>query len=103
MLTPGTAGVCDMCMCLIRGGMGGEGGQWMRGLGLSFTNHVGSWGVLDVCLDCGGVGGKWVGGLDQGLEGWGSVMSRVSCEWILCVDGRSRYIVFGACRIHAHL
>ena len=67
---------------------GWRGGQWMRGLGLGFTNHVGSWGVFD----CGGVGGEWVGGLDQGLEGWGSVMSRVSCEWILCVDGRTRYL-----------
>ena len=52
----------------------------MRGLGLGFTNPVGTWGVLDVCLclGCGGVGGvgrEWVGGLDQGLEGWGGVMS----------------------------
>ena len=28
-----------------------------------------------VCSDVGGVGGKWVGGLDKGLEGWGGVMS----------------------------
>ena len=43
---------------------------------MGFTNHVGAGGVLDVCLclDCGGVGG--VGGeFDQGLEGWGGVMS----------------------------
>ena len=37
-------------------------------------------GVLDVCLcfGCGGVGdvdGEWVGGLDQGLDGWCGVMS----------------------------
>ena len=32
------------------------------------------WSV-DVCLGCGGVGGEWVGGLDQGLEGWCGVMS----------------------------
>ena len=35
--------------------------------------------MLDVCLcfGCGGVGvgGEWVGCLDQGLEGWGGVMS----------------------------
>ena len=24
---------------------------------------------------CGGVGGEWVGGLDQALDGWGGVMS----------------------------
>ena len=40
-------------MCLARGG------EWMRGLGLDFTNLVGTGGVLDVCLcfGCGGVGG----------------------------------------------
>ena len=27
----GVGGVCDMCMCLARGGVGGE---WVRGLGL---------------------------------------------------------------------
>ena len=48
-----------MCMCLARGGVGGEGGEWMRGLGLDVTNPVGTGGVLDVCLcfGCGGVGG----------------------------------------------
>ena len=63
-------------VCL--GGVGGEGGEWLRGLGLDFTNPVGTGGVLDVCLcfGCGGVGGgEWVGGLDQDLEGWGGVMS----------------------------
>ena len=46
-------------MCLARVGVGGEGGEWMRGLGLCFTNPVGTGGVLDVCLcfGCGGVGG----------------------------------------------
>ena len=39
----------------------------MRGLGLSFSNLVGTWGVLNVCLclGCGGVDG--VGGLNQSL------------------------------------
>ena len=32
------------------GGVGGKGGDWMRGLGLGFTNPVGTGGVLDVCL-----------------------------------------------------
>ena len=34
-------------------------------------------GSVDVCLcfGCGGVAGEWVGGLDQGLEWWGGVMS----------------------------
>ena len=58
------------------GGVGGEGGEWMRGLALGFTNPVGTGGVLDVCLylGCSGVGEGWVGGLDYGLEGWGSVI-----------------------------
>ena len=60
--------------------MGGEGGEWMRGLGSGFTNSVGTGGVLDVCLcfgcgGVGGVGGELVGGLDQGLKGWDGVMS----------------------------
>ena len=66
-----------MCMCLARGDVGGERGEWMRGLGLDFTNPVGTEGVLNVCLcfGCGGVDGEWVGGLDRGLEGWGGVVS----------------------------
>ena len=48
-----------MCICLARGGVGGE---WMRGLCLDFTNPVGTGGVFDVCVcfSCGGVDG--VGG-----------------------------------------
>ena len=47
--------------------------EWKRGLGLGFTHSVGTWGVFDVCmcLGCGGVagvGGEFVGGLDQGME-----------------------------------
>ena len=65
------------------GRRGWRGGEWMRGLGLGFTNPVGTGGVLDVCLCFGcsgvggvsGVGGEWVGGLDQGMEGWCGVMS----------------------------
>ena len=38
----GLGGVCYMCMCLARAGMGGERGEWMRELGLGFTNPVGT-------------------------------------------------------------
>ena len=34
-------GVCDMCMCLARGGVGGVGGELVTGLGLGFTNSGG--------------------------------------------------------------
>ena len=52
-------GVCEMCMCLPRGGVVREWSKWMRGLGLGFTNLVGTGGVLDMCLclGCGIVGG----------------------------------------------
>ena len=56
------------------------GAKWVEiGLGLGFTNRVGTGGVLDVCLclGCSGVGdadGEWVGDLDQGLEEWTGVM-----------------------------
>ena len=68
------------CVCLARGVVGGEWGEWMRGLGLGFTNPVGTGGVLDMCLcfgcgGVGGVGGEWVGGLAHGRERWGGVMS----------------------------
>ena len=52
------------CVCVLLGAAWhGEGGEWMRGLGLDFTNPVGTGGVLDVylCFGCGGVGGEWVG------------------------------------------
>ena len=62
------------------GRRGRRGGEWMRGLGLGFTNPVGTGGVLDVCLclNCGCVDGEWVGSLNQGLDGWCYV--RMSCE-----------------------
>ena len=69
------------CVCVWLGAAWVDRGEWMRGLGLGFTNPVGTGVVLDVCL-CfggGGVGGEWVWGFDQGLE------------WC-CVDGRSRYL-----------
>ena len=67
MLVRGVGGVCDMCMCLVRGGVGGEGGEWRRELGLGFTNPVGTGGVLDMCL-CFGCSGwcRRVGGLESG-------------------------------------
>ena len=34
--------MCDMCMCLARGGVGGEGGEWIRELVLGFINPVGT-------------------------------------------------------------
>ena len=42
MLVRGVGGVCDMCMCLARGGVGGDGGEWMREFGLGFTIPVNS-------------------------------------------------------------
>ena len=56
----------------------------MRGLGLGFTNPVGTGGVLDVCLSCGGVDGvgrKWLWvGLGPGSRGMGWCYVCVRCE-----------------------
>ena len=46
--------------------MFGVGGEWLRGLGMDFTNPVRTGGVLDLCLCCGGVGAwtrNWSGGV----------------------------------------
>ena len=71
--------MCEMCMCLARGGMGGDGGWWMRGLGLGFTKHV-----LDtcLCLRCGGLGG--VGGQGAWTRIWrgGWCFVCVRCEYV---------------------
>ena len=90
-------------MSVVRG-VGGEGGERMRELGFGFTNPVGTWRVLEcLCFSCGGVGGEWVGGLDQGQERWGSVMSvggvilDYLCRWQVQVS------VYCAWRIPAHL
>ena len=85
VLVRGVGGVCDMCMCLARGGEGGEGDEWMRELGLGFTNPLGTGGVLDMCLcfGCGGVGGvgvEWVGGLGKGSGAVGWCYACVRCE-----------------------
>ena len=75
----GDGGVCDMCMCLARGGVGVEGGEWMRELGLGLTNPVGTGGVGRVSVFwlrwC-----RWgVGrGLGPGAVGWCYVCVR--CE-----------------------
>ena len=77
VLMRGVGGVCDMCMCLALGGVGGEG-EWVTGLGLGFSISRGPWGKWGLCFGCGGVcgvRGELVGGLDQGLGGWGGVMS----------------------------
>ena len=62
-----------------------------------FTNPVRRGGVLVECLclgftGVGGVGGEWVGGLDQVLEGWVVLCLCEMWVWIICVDGRSRYL-----------
>ena len=72
---------------------------------LGFTNPVGTRGVLDMCLcfGCSGVGGEWVGGLDQGQERWGDIMSVCGvsldflCRWQVQVS------VYCAWRIPAQL
>ena len=42
------------------GRRGWRGGEWMRGLGLGFTNSVQTGGMMDVCLYCSGVSAVWI-------------------------------------------
>ena len=83
---------CEMCMCLARGGVGGETGEWMRGLCLCFTNRVGTGGVLEVCLclGLGCVGGEWVVDLNRVWKSGVVLCLYELCVWILYVDVRSR-------------
>ena len=39
------------------GRVGGVGSEWVRGLGLGFTNPGETWGNWGLCFGCGGVGG----------------------------------------------
>ena len=73
----GVGGVCKMCMRLARSGVGSE---WMRGLGLGFTNPVGTGGAWKVhlCLGYVGVGGEW------GWAGSGRVMWCYVCVCCEC-------------------
>ena len=52
-------------------GSGRGWGEWVRGLGLGFTNSGGTWGKWEMCLcfGCGGVSG--VGG--SGWAAWARV------------------------------
>ena len=52
-----------------------------------------------LCFGCGGVGGEWVGGLNQGREG--GVMSCVSLDY-LCIS-QVQVSVYCDWRIPAHL
>ena len=85
--------------------------EWLRGLGLGLTNHVGTERVRDVCLclGCGGVGGVGGAGGVGVMDGWldpGSVEGIVDvmtgsmdylCRW--------QFQVYGYCaqRIPTHL
>ena len=67
----GVGGVSEMCLCLICGGVRGDGFELIRGVGFFFTNHVETRGLVNVCLCLGyggvcGVGGELVGV----REGW---------------------------------
>ena len=73
----GVGGVCDKCICL--GSGGGVRTEWLRGLGLGFTNPEGTGeSGIYVCVLVAVVWvvlGECVGGLGQGMGGWGFVKS----------------------------
>ena len=95
-LTSTAGSVSLWCVC--------RGVSGLEGLCLGFTYPVRTGGVC-LCLvrdGVGGVGGKWVGALDQGLEGWVLLCLCEMWVWIIGVYGRSRYlcVVLGASEVH---
>ena len=73
-------GVCEMCMCMARGGVDGE---WIRRLGLAFTNPVGNEGQCWICV-CVWVAVVWV--CMWGVGSWIMVWKGGGwCESRLCV------------------
>ena len=60
------------------GWRGWRGGEWMRGLGLGFTNPVGTGGVLDVCVLWLRLCGRWSGALTMAWRGRGVMYMLVS-------------------------
>ena len=76
------------CVCVWLGAVWQDmGGEWMRGLGLGFTNPVETGGVLDVCLCCGGMGRVGGGGRGLGPESGGVVW------YYVCVRCESGFFV----------
>ena len=67
------------CVCVWLGAMWVErGGLVDERIGFGLYQPCGDRGSVGhvLCFGCGGVGGgEWVGGLDQGRERWGGVMS----------------------------
>ena len=68
----GMRGVGGVCVWLSAAWVVSGCEDWVLALTIRWEQFF-----LDVCVcfGCGGVGGEGVGGLDQGLEGWGGVMS----------------------------
>ena len=52
----GVGGVCDMCMCLARGRVGGVGGERIGFWLYQSWRNMGKWDMC-LCFGCGGVGG----------------------------------------------
>ena len=81
-----------MRVCLARAAWVERGGEWMRRLGLGFSNPVGIGAVLDVCL-CLGYGG--VGGVSWEYVGGGGLGPRSGgVDWCyVCVRCESGFFV----------
>ena len=80
----GIGGVCDMCMCLARGGVGGVGGECVTGLGMGFTNFGGTWGKWDRCV-CVMVAVVWVVLGKSGWAAWAGVWEDGVVLMFVCI------------------
>ena len=75
-------------------------GEWNRELALGFTNPVGTWRVLDVCLCCGGVCGEWVVAWTRVSRGGVLSVCAVSPDYMRI--WQVQVSVFFSWGIHAH-
>ena len=92
----GVGGVCDMCMCLARDGVGGVGGEWVTGLGLGahqFWWNMGKVGyVSEFWLRWCGCG--WCLG-ESGWAAWARVWEGRVCYICVCCESGFSVLMAG--------
>ena len=80
----GVGGVCDVCMCFSRGGVGGAGGEWVTGLGLALP-ILEEHGESGICI-CVLVAAVWVVLAVSGWAAWARVWEGVMSVCVVSLD-----------------